>query len=154
MGPIVIILICLCNNREFSFLELKSSGFCAMSARKYTGRLCTRRTIALLSNSPSGVWRLNLPDFINMPCSFSYLCVLVSLRRWNHSHETLILGRIPKRREKRLKVYKKSYERMGKDVMRKTCEVHWLCWCEFIESNTYRTSAFCALYNSRNWRNV
>lgn len=38
-----------------------------------------------------------------------------------------------------LKAYKKLYERMGKlskDAVRKTSEVHWLCYCQVIGYNT------------------
>lgn len=55
MGPIMLILLHFYNNREFSLLELKNPSFCAISARKYSGRLCAGRRIALLLTSSSGV---------------------------------------------------------------------------------------------------
>lgn len=45
MGLILIILIYLYKNREFSFLELKNLSFHAISARRYTGKLCTGKDL-------------------------------------------------------------------------------------------------------------
>lgn len=53
MGPILLILIHLYQNREFSFLDLKKLSFHAISARKYTDKQCTGKRIVLLSTSHS-----------------------------------------------------------------------------------------------------
>jgi len=51
VGPILLILIHLYQNREFAFLELKNQSYCAISASKYTDKLCTGKRILLLSTS-------------------------------------------------------------------------------------------------------
>lgn len=53
MGPILLILIHLYYNMEFSFLELNNLSFHAISARKYTDKLCAGKRIIVLSTSHS-----------------------------------------------------------------------------------------------------